>query len=440
MKYNLLWIIPIERLRTMRVIGIIAEYNPFHSGHEYLIQQARRIVADPRAIVMPVITGPFTQRGLPSLLPPQIRARQALSCGADLVLQLPFTFSCAPSSRFAYGGVSELINTGVVTDIAFGIDSGDPDLLRKLAATDFEASDDYRKTLKDALDEGLSYPAARARAIGAVAGPEAGEAVSGPNSILALEYLAALGKLDKKGRINIIMIERAGSGYSSGDTSSAMPSASAIRSRLISSCAPEYRQSQVASSLMGLMPDASLAVMLAYQGKEFSYIDYGSYLRSALGRVISDADPDRYAYMGDSLSGYLRNKGEDVRPGVLPVEDHDGKIFEKVMATRRYTMTRMLRALTSCVTGQTEQDIRDLVSPSYVRVLGFNREGRYCLKIMRKCAGIPVVMNPSDALELCSSDPVLARMHELDMRAASVYWELAGMDSAHEWELPPLQL
>ena len=70
----------------MRVIGIIAEYNPFHSGQEYLIQQARRIVADPRAIVMPVITGPFTQRGLPSLLPPQIRARQALSCGADLVL------------------------------------------------------------------------------------------------------------------------------------------------------------------------------------------------------------------------------------------------------------------------------------------------------------------------------------------------------------------
>ena len=191
---------------------------------------------------------------------------------------------------------------------------------------------------------------------------------------------------------------------------------------------------------MGLMPDASLAVMLAYQGKEFSYIDYGRYLRSALGRVISDADPDRYAYMGDSLAGYLRNKGEDVRPGVLPVEDHDGKIFEKVMATRRYTMTRMIRALTSCVTGQTEQDIRDLVSPSYVRVLGFNREGRYCLKIMRKCARIPVVMNPSDALELCSSDPALARMHELDMRAASVYWELAGMDSAHEWELPPLQL
>lgn len=424
----------------MRVIGIIAEFNPFHSGHEYLIHKAREIVADPRAIVMPVISGPFTQRGMPALLPPQVRARQAMSCGADLVLQLPFTFACAPSSRFAYGGISELINTGVVTDIAFGIDSGSPEQLRELASTDFEASDDYRTALKDALDEGMSYPAARARAIGAVAGPDAGKAVSGPNSILALEYLTALNKLDKKGRINVIMIGREGAGYSSEDTSTVMPSASAIRSRLISDCAPEYNQSAVASALIGLMPDASLAVMLAGQGKEFSYIDYGKYLRSALTRVITDADPDRYAYMGDSLAGYLRNRGEDVRPGVLPVEDHDGKVFEKVMATKRYTMTRMLRALASCVTGQTEQDIRDLGSPAYVRVLGFNREGRYCLKIMRKCARVPVIMNPSDALELCSSDPVLARMHELDMRASSIYWELACRDSAHEWELPPLQI
>ena len=145
----------------MRVIGIIAEFNPFHGGHEYLIQKAREIVADPRAIVMPVISGPFTQRGLPALLPAQIRARQAMACGADLVLQLPFTFACAPSSRFAYGGISELISTGVVTDIAFGIDSGSPELLRELASTDFEASEQYRTVLQGKLDEGLSFPFVR---------------------------------------------------------------------------------------------------------------------------------------------------------------------------------------------------------------------------------------------------------------------------------------
>ncbi|MBO4425678.1 MAG: nucleotidyltransferase family protein [Clostridiales bacterium] len=422
----------------MRVIGIIAEFNPFHSGHEYLIQEARKIVADPRAIVMPVISGPFTQRGLPSLLPAQIRARQAMACGADLVLQLPFTFACAPSSRFAYGGVSELISTGVVTDIAFGIDSGSPEVLRELAKTDFEASEEYREALRTKLDEGLSFPASRAAAIGAVAGPEAEAAVTGPNSILALEYLTALAKLDKEGRINVIMIERKGGDYSSTDTSGEMPGASAIRNKLICDCAPEYRQSAVASSLIGLMPDASLAVMLAEAGKSFSYIDYGKHLRSALSQTETCADD--IAYMGDSLAGYLKNVAADIRPGDLPADDYDGKAFEKCVATKRYTMTRIERALASCVTGQTEQDIKSLVRPLYVRVLGFNREGRYCLKIMRKCAKVPVITNPSDALELYSTHPELKRMSELDMRAAAYCWELMGVDPAREWEMSPVQV
>lgn len=424
----------------MRVIGIIAEYGPFHSGHEYLIQKAREIVADPRAIVMPVISGPFTQRGLPALLPAQIRARQAMACGADLVLQLPFTFACAPSSRFAYGGVSELISTGVVTDIAFGIDSGSPEVLRELASADFEASEKYRTVLRAGLDEGLSFPAARAHAIGAALGPEAEAAVSGPNSILALDYLAALYKLDKNGRINVIMIQRKGGEYSSADASCELPSASALRSKLINECAPDYRQSAVASSLAGLMPDASLAVMLAEAGKSFCYIDYGKYLRCSLLRLMSETSPESYAYMGDSLAGYLRNVAADVRPGDLPADDYDGKLFEKCVATKRYTMTRIERALASLNAGQLEEDIKTLDRPLYVRVLGFNREGRYCLKIMRKCAKVPVITNPSDALELESSDPALKRMFELDMCASAFCWSNACMDPAREWELPPFQV
>ena len=90
----------------MRVIGIVAEFNPFHNGHEYLIKKAREIVNDSRAIVMPVMSGFFTQRGLPAVCPPEVRARQALLCGADVVLELPFSFSCAPSSRFAEGAIA----------------------------------------------------------------------------------------------------------------------------------------------------------------------------------------------------------------------------------------------------------------------------------------------------------------------------------------------
>ena len=144
----------------MRVIGIVAEFNPFHNGHEYLIKEARKIVNDPRAIVMPVISGFFTQRGLPAICPPSVRARQALLCGADVVLELPFSFSCAPSSRFAEGAISELISTGVVTDIAFGVDTDDTDLLKKLAEIDF-TGEEFNNKLNGYISTGISFPQAR---------------------------------------------------------------------------------------------------------------------------------------------------------------------------------------------------------------------------------------------------------------------------------------
>ena len=144
----------------MRVIGIIAEFNPFHNGHKYLIEEARRICGDPRAIVMPIISGPFTQRGLPALLPYEVRTKQALSCGADLVLELPFTFACAPSSRFAMGAVSTLIATGVITDLAFGVDIEDPSALIDIARLDFEDDPEFTSKLREGLDSGLSFASA----------------------------------------------------------------------------------------------------------------------------------------------------------------------------------------------------------------------------------------------------------------------------------------
>ena len=141
----------------MRVIGIIAEYNPFHGGHEYLISEARRLVADPRAVVVSVMSGPFVQRGSLAVSPKHVRAREALLSGVDVAIELPFTFACAPSERFASGAVELLYRTGVVTDIAFGVDCKDPSLLLKLA--DIEPDEEV---LKAALSEGKSFPAARA--------------------------------------------------------------------------------------------------------------------------------------------------------------------------------------------------------------------------------------------------------------------------------------
>ena len=423
----------------MRVIGIVAEFNPFHNGHAYLISKAREIVNDPRAIVMPVMSGFFTQRGLPAICPPSVRARQALLCGADVVIELPFTFSCAPSSRFAEGAVSELISTGVVTDIAFGVDTDNTELLKAIAGTRFEEDPAFNEKLNGYISTGISYPKARAMAIKDIASAKGIEgdidsALSSPNSILALDYLIALNKFDKKNRINVIMIKREGDGYNSSEIESAVPSATSIR-RIIT--ANSKSRAALASDLNGLMPDNSLGAMLAANSHGvFSFPDYVEYIRECMN-TASCASLENTAYMSDDLSGYIRNFVSGIRPGMVSDSDHDLKDFESRISTKRYTLTRIYRALASMMAGQ-ESSYLDIKRPPYIRVLGFNQEGKYCLKIIGKCAKVPVISRPSDCLELQSSNEELKKVFELDMRAASLGWKLYGRDTASEWEAIPV--
>lgn len=425
----------------MRVIGIIAEFNPFHNGHEHLIRKAREIVNDPRAIVMPVMSGFFTQRGLPAICPPNVRARQALLCGADVVLELPFSFSCAPSSRFAEGAVSELISTGVVTDIAFGVDTDDTDILKAIADMDFANDEAFNSKLNEYISTGISFPQARASAIKDIASEKGitgdlDSVLSSPNAILALDYLMALKKIDKKHKINIIMIRREGEGYHSSEINSDFASATSIRNA-ISSEAPHFSQSAIASKLNGHMPDRSLGVMLSSASSGiFRFPDYVDYIRNAM--LTASASPlDNTAYMSDDLSGYIKNFASDIRPDTIPDDDHGLKVFGDRISTKRYTLSRIQRALASLMTGQDETYL-EIKRPPYIRVLGFNSEGKYCLKIMGKCAKIPLINRPSDCLELQSENEDLKKIFELDMRAASLGWKLYGKNTASEWESIPV--
>ena len=425
----------------MRVVGIVAEFNPFHNGHEYLIKKAREIVNDPRAIVMPVMSGFFTQRGLPAICPPSVRAKQALLCGADVVLELPFSFSCAPSSRFAEGAISELVSSGVITDIAFGVDTDDTELLKKLASLDPDDGELNNK-LNEYISTGISFPEARAKAIKDIANTKGidgdlDQVLSSPNSILALDYLLALKKIDKMNRINVIMIKREGDGYHAAEAGSSFASATTIR-KLISETAPCFSRSEIAAKLNGLMPDLSLGIMLSSNsGGTFEFPDYVDYIRDCMLTASSASGMENTAYMTDDLSGYIRNFASDIRPETISEKDPGLKIFESRISTKRYTLSRIYRALASLMTGQ-DNACLDIKRPPYIRVLGFNQEGKYCLKIMGKCAKVPVINRPSDCLELQSENKNLKKIFELDMRAASLGWKIYGRDIASEWESIPV--
>lgn len=147
----------------MKTAGIIAEYNPFHKGHEYQIRYTKeRLKAD---YVIVAMSGDYVQRGTPALISKHARAEMALRCGADLVLEMPVSISTASAEAFAMGGVSLLDRLGIVDILCFGSESGEISALKELAEILVEEPEEYKKLLKSFLSEGLTFPAARSQAL-----------------------------------------------------------------------------------------------------------------------------------------------------------------------------------------------------------------------------------------------------------------------------------
>lgn len=198
----------------MKTAGIIAEYNPFHKGHEYQIRYTKeRLKAD---YVIVAMSGDYVQRGTPALISKHARAEMALRCGADLVLEMPVSISTASAEAFAMGGVSLLDSLGIVDILCFGSESGEISALKELAEILVEEPEEYKKLLKSFLSEGLTFPAARSQALteyfknprnfngddfDGVLTPllnEVTQILNTPNNILGIEYCKALLRLNSR--------------------------------------------------------------------------------------------------------------------------------------------------------------------------------------------------------------------------------------------------
>ena len=190
MPENMSRIIPKKEIANMKIAGIIAEYNPFHGGHAYQIEQTRKAGA---SHIVAVMSGNYVQRGEPAFLEKHARAEMALHGGADLVLELPVPWSCARAQDFARAGVSLLHAMGCVELLSFGSECGSTALLCETAQA--LESPEMRDCLRGCLDEGMSLPAAREKAAAQCLGKEAAALLQGANDALAFEYLRALKSL-----------------------------------------------------------------------------------------------------------------------------------------------------------------------------------------------------------------------------------------------------
>lgn len=232
----------------MNVVGIIAEYNPFHEGHAYQIQKAKEQCGAEFAVV--VMNGDFVQRGEPAIFDKYTRTKEALLGGADLIFELPVRFGLSSAGDFAMGGVLALNALPFITHLCFGTETGDLTPLLQAATFLCDEPDSYRTRVKHFVKQGILYPKARSLALAAESGLPT-ETWDSPNNILGLEYCVALQKLHSK--IKPFTIRREGQGYHDNDTPalSDFPSATFLREKIRKAGEKENLSLSDFSSLIG---------------------------------------------------------------------------------------------------------------------------------------------------------------------------------------------
>ena len=413
----------------MKTAGIIAEYNPFHKGHEYQIRYAKeKLKAD---YVIVAMSGDYVQRGTPALISKHARAEMALRCGADLVLEMPVSVSTASAEAFAMGGVSLLDSLGVVDMLCFGSESGEISALKELAEILVEEPEEYKKLLKSFLSEGLTFPAARSQALteyfknprnfsgddfDGVLTPllnEVTQILSTPNNILGIEYCKALLRLNS--RIRPVTLRREGMGYHEttvpeGDSASPSPdlqsstdffaSATAIRS-LIQNPGSSHSEASSDINNPGRNSDNKIANILSSQIPEPAFpvfqkaVNSGEFLtENSLDSILS------YCLMKEnakSLSSYM-DVSDDLARRIINQQNLLLSFSQSVsvLKTRELTQTRIQRALLHIIL-----NIHTVPTQiPFARVLGFCRESSELLSQIKQHSRIPLITKLSDVQKL----------------------------------------
>ena len=341
----------------MKLAAVIAEYNPFHNGHLYQLQEIRKR-ADADGILI-MMSGDFVQRGAPACVDKYLRCRMALAAGADIVCELPVYGALASAELFAASAVALLNHLGCVQTLCFGAEYDSLDDLSQIARTLADEPDGYRKALKEGLRSGMNFPAARSHALGACLGRDFQAILKEPNNILAIEYLKALYKTDSP--IRPLLLKRQGAGYHSLDVSGPFSSASAIRSQLERFSRPRGIVDRLA------MPESSKALLYSYLENK------GPLTRNDFSEMLAyrmtDPHLNPQSYM--DVTADLANRMTALRYQCIRTES-----FIDLLTTRNLTASRISRCLFHILLRLKQETFEAWKSSGYdgyLRVLGFRR-------------------------------------------------------------------
>lgn len=398
----------------MKVLGIIAEYNPFHLGHLYHIRHAKQLTGATHTIC--IMSGNFLQRGEPSIVNKWARAKMALLQGIDLVLELPVCYSIQTAQFFAFGAVSSLHLTEIVDYLCFGSESGDLSALKDIAKILLDEPDEYKYNLKHNLSKGLQFPKAQANSLVNYVtkysklnmdNTKIYQLINSPNNILGIEYLKTLLKL--KSPIIPITFKRLKSHYHSDDLSEDIVSAKAIRKHIVDS---EYE-----SNLLNIRKNVPIETLDILQ-EEFS---------KGKGPIVKDDFSQILLYRLRCSSRDDLLKIFDVTEGLenrILRKSHKCGSFSTLvdnLKTKRYTTTKIQRILFNLLINIDKSDITNFynIGPQYFRVLGFSRKGQEIINKIKNKSPIPIITKTSHYKKFHIY--YLRRMIEYDIAATDLY-------------------
>jgi predicted nucleotidyltransferase len=404
----------------VNAIGIIAEYNPFHNGHKWHIEEARRLAAGD--IVIAAMSGNFVQRGEPALFDKWARADMAVRGGVDLVVELPVAFVVRSAQHFAAGGIRLLKLLGV-NRVCFGTETPQLSDLTALA----QAYDNQLviAQLHQYLDSGLTYAAAMGKALVACTGIDHA-IISSPNNILAVEYLRAIAKYAP--HLQPLAIARKGAKHGDSQITGTFASASAIRSAII-------KDKCIDKDTASVLPASSIQCINALLEQQQGPVTMAQFEQIILAKLRTDSlvSLEKLCDINEGLHVKMKDSA-------LRAESLESLLIK--LKSKRYSRTRLQRIAIQALLNIYKGNVNsfDETGPLYIRVLAFNENGRKLLKKLAANSEVPIITKTTHELNSrqrdCAPQTQLQKMLTLDTVASDIYclgqpgikWRSGGQD------------
>lgn len=380
----------------MKITGIVAEYNPFHMGHEYQLKKAKELSFCDGVVA--VMSGNFVQRGEPAIIDKFKRAEAAVYGGADLVIELPMPFSCQNAELFAYAAIREL-NKLPVTSLSFGCESTNINLLKNIAS--LQLSQNFNLSVKNEIKKGLSYPNALSNAIGKVLGEEAVNISTSPNNVLGIEYIKSM--LKQNINWGLFPVQRIGKNHNDMSATGFYDSATAIRKILFDSS-----RSNIS------VPEKSNELLNKFLCNHKQFNSLNDYLEILYYKII-ELGPDKLNNIYEVKEG-LNNK---IYSNAFKHQNIDDFIMS--LKSKRYTYSKLRRMLLNILLNITDEDIKYfmLTNNNYIKVLAFNDIGKQIIKESKK--NETVVINRFSDYKKYNFDAEKLPLFKLSNKSTNIY-------------------